>query len=337
MIEAAGVSERPRPFRTAAHTMRQKTDIDVLYESFCRGVPSGARDVARNLAFRLKLVPAPDIPWSEVFQHRVTLQAPALLAEGMPEIGAESETRAVLAHMLAVIEAFGTDRILDGQTEDAPALRDVLGFAREARNSALSDLVGPEAVRAAQEADGETLRAIATERSTLLEGRPVDFGTYERISAGKQAVGLPASLALATVAGWDSQHRDSVRTTLMGVWLGLQFQDDVMDWEDDVARGGAWVVSLARHVSGAALDGADPLRLRERVLSSGVLAEMLRLAFERFRTARVESEALGAHELSAWLREREDQARDAHSRELRSPGYFLRQRKLAAWAMEVLG
>jgi len=317
--------------------MRQTTDIDVLYESFCCGVPSGARDVARTLAFRLKLVPAPHIPWSEVFQHRVTLQAPALLAEGMPEVGAESETRAVLAHMLSVIEAFGTDRILDKQTEDTPVLRDVLGFARAARNSALSALVGPEAVRAAEQADSDTLAAIATERNILLEGRPVDFDTYVRISAGKQAVGLPASLALAEAAGWNSHRRDSVRTTLMGVWLGLQLQDDVMDWEDDVTRGGAWAVSLARHVSGAMLDGADPLRLRERVLSSGVLAEMLRLAFERFRTARVESEALGAHELSAWLRAREEQARDAHACEHQSPGYFLRQRKLAPWAMEVLG
>jgi hypothetical protein len=316
--------------------MAPNTDIDALYESFCSGVPQEARDVARTLAFRLKLVPAPGIPWSEVFQHRVTLQAPALLAEGMPEAGVESKARAVLAHMLAVIEAFGTDRIMDRQTEDEPVLRDVLGFAREARNSALSALVGPEAVRAAERADKETLTAIATERSVLLQGEAVDFGAYERISAGKQAVGLPASLALAEAAGWDGPRRDSVRTTLMGVWLGLQFQDDVMDWEDDVTRGGAWAVSLARNTSGATFDGADLSGLRERVLPSGVLAEMLRLAFERFRTARVESEKLGAHELSVWLREREAQALDAHSLEVKSPGYFLRLRKLAPWAKEVL-
>lgn len=316
--------------------MVRNTDIDALYESFCTGIALGARDVARTLAFRLKLVPKPDVPWSEVFQHRVTLHAPALLAEGMPEIGAENEARAVLAHMLAVIEAFGTDRILDRQTADEPALRDVLGHARMARNSALAALGGPEAVTAAEQADSDTLSAIATERGILLRGESVDFGTYERVSAGKQAVGLPASLALARAAGWDPRRRESVRTALMGVWLGLQFQDDVMDWEDDLSRGGAWAVSLARRVNGATLEGTDPTRLRADVLSSGVLAEMLRLAFERFHTARVESEALGAHELAAWLRQREDDALDSHLREVRSPGYFHRLKKLAPWAKEVL-
>jgi len=315
--------------------MAPDTDIDALYESFCCGIPSVSQGVARTLAFRLKLVPEPDVPWSEVFQHRVTLQAPALLAEGMPEIGAEKVARAVLAHMLAVIEAFGTDRILDQQTKDEPALRDVLGLARAARNSALAALSGPEAVSAAEQADKETLKAIATERSTLLRGESVDFGEYESVSAGKQAVGLPASLALAEAAGWDARRCDSVRTALMGIWLGLQFQDDVMDWEDDITRGGAWAVSLARRANGA-MEGNDPSRLRAGVLSSGVLAEMLRLAFERFHTARVESEALGAHELVAWLREREDQALDSHLRELRSPGYFLRLKKLAPWAKEVI-
>ena len=316
--------------------MIRNTDIDVLYESFCNGIPPEARAVARTLAFRLKLVPQPGIPWSEVFQHRITLQAPAFFAEGMPQIGAENECRAVLAHMLAVIEAFGTDRISDRQTEDDPALRNMLGLARAARNSALDTLGSPEAVAVAEQADKDTLAAIATERSTLLSGEPIDFGAYERISAGKQAVGLPASLALAKAAGWDPQRCESVRTVLMGVWLGLQFQDDVMDWEDDVTRGGAWAVSLARAVNGTALDGADPARLRTGVLSSGVLAEMLRLAYERFHTARSESETLGANELAVWLRAREDQARDSHLRELGSPGYFLRLRKLAPWANEVL-
>src|SRR5687768_15262124 len=58
-------------------TMLPSSDIDSLYTSFCENLPSPLRHIARTLAFRLRLVPEPEIPWSDVFKHAVTLQAPA--------------------------------------------------------------------------------------------------------------------------------------------------------------------------------------------------------------------------------------------------------------------
>lgn len=311
-------------------------DIDSLYDVFCAALPPESRAVALALAYELKLAPAPDLPWSAVFKHEVTLGAPALIAENMHGAESRATERAVLAHMLAVIEAFGTDRIADEQVAGSPELAEVLRLARTARDAALFEIGGADAKRMAEQADRQTREAIATERLLLARGEPVDFGTYESVSAGKQAVGLPASLVLARTAALHGPKLETVRETLMGIWLGLQFQDDVADWEDDVTRGGAWAVLLARRVLPAALNPSAFPNLRELVLSSGVLASMLGLSAGRFRTALAGAESLGAERLSAWLRARSAEALDLCEKEGRSPGYFGRLKALAPWAAEVL-
>src|SRR5262249_42527663 len=154
----------------------------------------------------------------------------------IPEIAPEATERAILAHMLSVIEAFGTDRIADNQVMDKPELRRVLALLRAARDEALFGIGGAHAVQFAQRADRQTNDAIATERDLLAHGRAVTFETYEAVSAGKQSVGFPACIALAQSAGFEGAKLETVSSTLMGVWLGLQFQDDVVDWEDDVAH-----------------------------------------------------------------------------------------------------
>jgi hypothetical protein len=316
--------------------MTHDIDIDTLYDSFCRSVPAALEGTARTLAFKLKLVPNHDIPWSAVFKHAVTLGAPALFAEAMPGVDARTVERAVFAHMLAVIEAFGTDRIADQQIPDEPALRQVLELTRSARDEALSSIGGEGTSAIARQADRQTVEAIATERRLLFGGEPVSLETYERISAGKQAVGLPGTVVLAEAAGWGETQLEAVRSTLMGVWLGLQFQDDVIDWEDDITRGGAWAVLLALRSNGGAPAPVELEGLRRLVLSSGTLADMLRLALGKFQVARAGAEWLGAGQLAEWLRAREVEALDYCAEENRSPGYVLRLKKLSLWALEVL-
>jgi hypothetical protein len=312
------------------------TDIDALYDGFCAALPPELRGFGRSLAHQLKLAPEPSIPWSAVFKNRVTLHAPTLLFEVTPGVAAALAERASLAHMLAVIEAFGTDRIADQQVAATPELLRVLDLARSARDEALSGIGGAAAARMAQEADRRTRNAIETERKLLVRGAGVDFATYETVSADKQSVGLPASLVLAQVVGFAAAKLDAVRSTLMGVWLGLQFQDDVVDWEDDLALGGAWAVLLARHSAPSAPASADPGDLKRHVFSSGVLAQMLALSAGRFRTALTGAESLGATELAEWLRARSAEAIELCEREKESPGYLQRMKRLAPWAAEVL-
>ena len=312
-------------------------DIDALYEGFCAALPPEVRTPARSLAFALKLAPDPSIPWSAVFKNRVTLRAPALLFEHTPGVEKSAAERAGLAHMLAVIEAFGTDRIADEQVTATPELLQVLGFARSARDDAMSWLGGAEAARMAREADQRTRDAITEERTLLGRGEALDFETYERVSAGKQSVGVPPSVALAQVAGFDPPKVDAVKSTLMGVWLGLQFQDDVVDWEDDVALGGAWAVVLARQSTRSASAHTTNLEeLEEQVHSSGVLTKMLALSAARFHSALIGAESLGATELAAWLRARSAEAAELCEHERKSPGYVRRMKQLAPWAAEVL-
>ena len=217
---------------------------------------------------------------------------------------------AVLAHMLAVIDAFGTDRIEDEQIESSPGVFAVLGQARRERDRAMARIYGgsPPAESDFRAADALSLRAIRRERAMLLSARPVDMRVYETASLDKQCPGILASVALARAAGWTERRCRAVRATLGNVWLGLQIADDVVDWEDDVQRGGAWAVCLMRGLG-------PPSRLRAKesirmqVLQSGILATMLARALKHMRSARRRATVLGAHRLAAWAGAQEIAAR----------------------------
>jgi len=123
---------------------------------------------------------------------------------------------------------------------------------------------------------------------------------------------------------------------LMGVWLGLQFQDDVYDWQEDVERGGAWVVLLARSSLCARAPG-DPVALRRWVDSSGVPAQMLARAEAHFRGACEGAARLGATRLARWAGAGALSASEQYEGERRSPGYVRRLRALSGFRAEVVG
>ncbi|AUX41791.1 hypothetical protein SOCE26_032160 [Sorangium cellulosum] len=221
--------------------------VDELYKAFWRTLPGMLHAEAQGLAYTLGLSPSRDVPWSAVFSNEITLAAPALLAEAMPNVRGATVQDALLAHLLAVIEAFGTDRIKDAQVRPTWQLEAILAHVRRARDAALGRVapgVDDPAIDFAG-ADDETLRAIEAERSLLASGEPAGFGRYYELSLGKQRVGFPASIALAHAAGWTAAQREALARLLSSVWLGLQLHDDVMDWQDDYQRGGAWAVVLA--------------------------------------------------------------------------------------------
>lgn len=321
--------------------MLDTIDIDALYRVFCERLPSTEQSVTRALAFRLNLAPTPEIAWSSVFKHPVTLAAPAYFAAAMPQTDPCVTQKAVFAHMLAVIEAFGTDRIADGQVADEPNLRRVLASLRAARDEAIAEIGGNAALILTRAADEETSRAIVAERSLLLRGEPVGEEVYEAVSAGKQAVGLPATVALASAFGWKGRRVQTVRSILKCIWLGLQFLDDVADWEQDAANGGAWAVVLAQHrATASGITMPSPARLsvqgqKSLVFSSGTLPRMLERSLRHFRQARAGATSIGAEKLAEWIRARELEVLDLYEHEERSPGYVVRRRELQLWAHEV--
>jgi hypothetical protein len=317
-------------------------NIDALYAGFVGTLPESLRHVASDLPYLLKLAPVPRQTWSAVFGNAVTLEAPSLFAPGLPQADPEAVRRAVLAHALAVIEAFGTDRLLDRQVLPTLELAAVLAELRRARDSVLETLWAP-AMALARAADRETGEAIKEEGALLRRLGAVTFQEYHRISLAKQAVGFPATLALAHASRASSTHVEAIRRTLAGVWLGLQFEDDVGDWEDDWRRGGgAWAVSLARRRLEAVNDQTaeerptEPDLVRRRVHRMRVLHTMLQRSRHQYRVAWRYAQAAGATPLVAWAERRVRRLDDFLPLEAKHAGYFVRARKLAAWAGEVL-
>ncbi|EYF04807.1 hypothetical protein [Chondromyces apiculatus] len=328
--------------------------VDELYKAFCQTLPGMLHAEAQGLACTLGLAPSRDIPWSAVFSHGITLAAPAMLAETMPQVRGTMIQDALLAHMLAIIDAFGSDRVADGQVRQTWQLETLLAHVRRARDAAMRRL-GPDIIGADRidfsDVDEDVARLITQERGLLGSGVPVRFDLYLTISRGKQRPGIPASLALATAAGWNARWRHALFRMLESIWISLQLYDDVMDWEDDWARGGAWAVALARGVQEPrepARSGTQPVtRLapddasslasaRSLVLSSGVLVRLLERARRELSAARRRAEVIGAQRIAAWAQGREAHLRELSRCEEQSPGYVHRARALSAWARTVL-
>lgn len=319
--------------------------IDGLFAELCGTFSGPLKEEARRLPFTLGLAAEPFTPWSHVFSQEVTLAAPALVAEAMPELPDEVVREALFAHALAVIHAMAIDRIEDGQVEPTPALGKVLAAARLRRNALLARVVGGRAGGLDPDtADRELLDAARQERAILLGRRRVDFAIYEALSRRKQSAGMLASSALAARVGWSPARAAALRRVLLGAAMGLQLYDDVIDWEDDGAAGRSWAVSLARGRLRGSLSEAPEAnegrpaveRDAAEVHAAGVLPRMLeRARFHFHATARL-AKVLGALRLARWAEERAASLRELADREGRSAGYVSRARKLAPWARAVL-
>jgi hypothetical protein len=316
--------------------------IDALYSGFVNTLPAGLRPLASRLPHILGLAPTPDVLWSEVFSHEVTLEAPGLVAEAFPWADGDLVRRAILAHALSVIEAFTTDRLEDAQVRSTPEILALVEHLRSTRD-AVVEQIRPGASRLARDADRQTQEAIREERSLLGCLGAASFDEYRRISLAKQAVGFPASLTFARAVGATESQLEEVRRALSGVWLGLQFEDDAVDWEDDWRRGqGAWAVSLARRRLEAVKEEnaeerpTEPDLIRRRVFNMRVLYLMLRAARHQYRTAWRYARAGRFPRLAQWAERRAERLDRLLPLEDRHAGYVVRARKLAPWAAEVL-
>jgi hypothetical protein len=312
--------------------------VDALYSEFADSLGGKLAEHARDLPRALRLAPAANAPWSSVFSHEITLGAPALFAEAMPSLSVITVRHATTAHLLAVVEAFCVDRIEDGQVTATPEMLAVVESLRSARDRTWH-AVGPgvegDSVVDPTAAHWVTTHAISTERALLTSRAEVDFRTYESVTLAKQSAGLVATVTLARAAGWSPRRRLAARRTLESIALGLQMHDDVVDWEDDQARGGSWLVALMRSAA-AVSEETIAQRLRSRVLRSGVIGTLLRRARWHMGAAAARASVLGAVRLASWARSREKRLASLVEAESRSPGYALRAHSLSSWVAEVL-
>ncbi len=314
--------------------------VDELYRAFAERLQEPVRSRALDLPRALGLAPEPTLTWSRAFGDEVTLGAPAFVAHALPGVSGRHVRDAVLAHTLAIIDAFGVDRIEGEQIEASATLLSLLGQVRRERDRALGRLCGGDPPPDLDFAgcDVTTVRAIRRERTLLLSERAADLETYERVSLAKQGAGWVASAALARAGGEGERRCGAVRATVQSAALALQIYDDVVDWEEDLERGGAWAVSLMRALRPppSARSGLSDSQTRLQVLRSGVLRVMLERATAHMRAARLRASALGAARLAAWAAARESRLQALVQAETRSAGYAVRAHALAAWAGAVL-
>ncbi len=318
------------------------TGIDSLYAGFVGSLPEKLRPVAADLPRQLELSATPTRTWGAVLGHSPVLEVPRLLAPAFPRPEPEKVRSAVFAHALAVIEACGRDRVAERQLRPSDELGKVLLALRRARDGMLES-VWPGAGGLAAAGDHATEEAIKEEHALLRRLSAVSFEDYRRISLAKLAVGFPASVALARSAGASEAQVEAAERALVGMALGLKFEDDAGDWEDDWRRGGgAWAVSLARRRLEAVKEQSaderptEPDLVRRRVHRMRVLYLMLRAARHQYRTAWRYARALGAEPLALFSEQRLRHLDGLLPLEARHAGYVVRALKLAPWASEVL-
>jgi hypothetical protein len=283
--------------------------VDELYEGFADQIGASLSAGARDLPRALRLAHQP-LPWSRVFSHEITLGAPALIGEPMGGVPGSVTRDAVLAHLLAVIGAFGTARIEDERIEASPRVFAVLGHVRRERDRAMVRLLSRTTLADTdfRAADMMTIRAVRRERSLLKSTYPVDLDLYERTLLEKRCSGVISSLTLARIAGLGPRRCRAVRATLESVSVALQIYEHVVDWEADLQRDGAWTLCLMKGTRTPPRSGSRPMRgatQPREVLESGVLEIMLSRARMHMRAARRRAWALGARRLALWARSQE--------------------------------
>lgn len=300
--------------------------VDDLYEAFADRIGPTLSASARDLPRVLRLAPSAR-SWSRVFAHEITLGAPALFAESMTGVPSALTRDAVLAHLLAVIDSYGTARIEDERIDASPHVFAVLSQARRERDRAMMRLFSrtPLADTDFRAADAITIRAVRRERSMLRSTYAVDLGLYEQTLLDKRCSGILASVALGRIAGIGARRCRAVRATLESISLGLQIYDDVVDWEADLQRGGAWAMCLMRGTTPCsgkhATRGAS---VRNEVLGTGVLELMLSRARTHMRAARRRAWALGARRIASWAAAQEARLASLVAAEADSAGYAVR-------------
>jgi hypothetical protein len=307
--------------------------VDDLYEGFADRIGAPLSAIARDLPRALRLARV-SVPWSQVFPHEIVLGAPALFAESMSVPSALTRD-AVLVHLLAVIDAHGIARVEDERIDAAPGVFAVLGHVRAERDRAMMRLFSrtPLADTDFRAADAMTIRAVRRERTLLKSAYPVDLDLYESTLVDKCCSSVMASVTLGRIAGLEPRRCRAIRATLESIALALHLYDDVVGWEVNLQRGGAWASCLMRGTSVPFDSGKHATRgagARAALLGSGILERMLSRAHMHMRAARRRAIGLRARRLAAWAAAQESRLEVLVAAEADSAGHAVRAHALLA-------
>ncbi|MCY1009560.1 hypothetical protein OV079_29145 [Nannocystis pusilla] len=309
-----------------SHSNPVHEGIDRTYARFVRELPADLAAIAHDLPHRLGLTPNPGTPWSRVFNNGAVLGLPMLLFADPSRMPPEIARTAAAAHLFAIIGAFAHDRIDDGQVVVGLRERAIIDRLDRARDAALAPLraLAPSFIRDFAWAERMTSESVAEERATAAGQEPATLERYLAVAWKKQGLAFPAALA-AAAAGLPAEAQLLVEAVVAGAALGLQYRDDVVDWEDDLVHGFAWAPAV---FASAATAPASAATLAARLHASGGLVRMLGMSSAAFGSAANAAAALGAEALATWAREQAELTAELARREAASPGFAV------AWERE---
>ena len=188
------------------------------------------------------------VPGAASFPHEVTLGAPALFAESLSGV-----PRSLMRRRRARAHARG-HRLVRDRAHRGRAHRGVAAGLRRSRARAERARQGHAAPLQphAPRRDGLPRRRrhdhprAARRASDARVGRSRGPRVYEQTIVDKRCSGILASLALARIGGAVRGDAAPFAPRWNRSTRARQIYDDVVDWEADLKRGGAWATCLMR-------------------------------------------------------------------------------------------
>lgn len=262
--------------------------------------------------------------WTRLFAPWTSLY-PLLQAEGLPGADLHQATRLTLAHLAILIHAFADDRQRDGQLElteaEAAFSRHCFDLAMMMLNDELPDIFPdhPEVRRMLDEyTAAQAARWPGAGADVEMKGSGKDAGV-RRIARGRAIHGYLAPLSVILSSGATAETEARMREAYEQLVTGLQWGDDVEDWEADWRAGrqnllltrlaacGVEGVELAQAGAGAGRDagrsaGQPAADLRSELVRRGIVDEALDRANQCFEAAAGIQEGLGCAMLAGILR-----------------------------------
>lgn len=283
------------------------TTLSSQFDAYIKRLAPELQDASTRLGLMF------DIPASETrsgwFGHfsPLALLYPQFQFDDVAEIPSEVMEQASLAHVQLLVHAVIEDRILDGQFQ--PSGVDVL-FSKQLFTDALVTLMGiPNREQHPRDWIQHLLAAYSAAQTHVYEQSNGNAPRADRSAAlrsivcGRGYLGLVATMNLAGVYVGDPRRVWSIRNAFDALMIGMQWADDLRDWQEDLAVGD---VNLLLH--SLKRTGLDPYQhpddevrtanVGHALLQSGALDRAVTHATRWFKIAAIRQREIGSHAMA---------------------------------------
>ena len=280
------------------------------FDEFTKTLPPSLADVSRSLADRIGIHDhAERFDWISQFSP-LTLLYPSLQVEFHENVDPECVREATLAHFLLLIHSFVEDRMLDGQIE---LNRAEFLFTKTLFSEAMNilDAFGDN------QTDWST-RLLRDYVSAQIEGydgsdiphRAVrESSRIRKIAPGRGYLGAIATMELVSSCGSSPTTQRVVKNAFDALLMAMQWEDDMEDWMEDVAKGDINILLHLLQRSGRDPYSHAPSATRVAnvgyaLCEEGIIATAAMHAKRWYKAASDRQRQLGCHTLAQLIESR---------------------------------